>query len=229
MRSAQNLAELTPTRIAVMVSGHGRGSNMQAIIDGCRTQVISGDVVLVIGTRKEAPAIARAASAGIPVAVVRPPRDGADDVYAAKLLALLDEHRVDLICLAGYMRLLPSRVVSRYRWRIMNVHPGLLPAFGGRGMYGMSVHEAVLASGATESGCTVHFVDEEYDHGSIILQTRVPVLAGDTAETLAARILPHEHRTYVEAVRLFAEGRLRIRDGVVEVVERSVGNKDGGA
>ncbi|HEU4751482.1 MAG TPA: phosphoribosylglycinamide formyltransferase, partial [Armatimonadota bacterium] len=117
---------------------------------------------------------------------------------------------VDLICLAGYMRLLGPAVLARYAGRIMNIHPGLLPAFGGQGFYGRRVHEAVLESGTKLSGATVHFVDEEYDHGPIILQRAVPVLDDDTVETLAARVLEEEHRAYPEAVRLFAEGRLRI-------------------
>jgi len=128
---------------------------------------------------------------------------------------------VDLVCLAGYMRLLPKEVVEAYRWRIMNIHPALLPRFGGKGMYGERVHEAVLSTGQIESGCTVHFVDDEYDHGPVILQTRVPVLPGDTPDTLAARVLPEEHKTYVKAVALFSEGRLRIKNGTVRITDRA--------
>lgn len=222
MSSVSNEMVSRPIRIAVMVSGQGRGSNMQAIIDACQSGQIRGKVVVVIGTRRGAPAMERAAMAGVATEVARPPREGSDDGYAQRLLGILQRHEVDLICLAGYMRLLPSEVVERYRWRVMNIHPGLLPHFGGRGMYGHTVHEAVLRSGVSESGCTVHFVDEQYDHGPIIIQTRVPVLPGDTPETLAARVLPEEHRTYVRAVGLFAEGRLRVQDGVVTVVDRAV-------
>lgn len=189
---------------------------MQALIDGCRDGRIRGQVVLVIGTRKGAPALERAATAGVPTQVVRPT---CDESYAFKLLDLLRRYRVDLVCLAGYMRLLPKPVVEAYRWRILNIHPALLPKFGGRGMYGERVHEAVLAAGETESGCTVHFVDDQYDHGPIILQTRVPVMPGDTPQTLAARILPEEHRTYVRAVAIFASGRLRVENGQVVLDE----------
>ncbi len=206
-------------RIAVMVSGHGRGSNLQALIDACRDGVVPGSVELVIGTRKGAPALDRGVAAGIHTMVLKPGRPELAEEYASALLDSLALHAIDLICLAGYMRLLPSRVVRAYRWRIMNVHPALLPAFGGRGMFGEAVHRAVIESGATESGCTVHFVDEEYDHGPVILQRRVPVLPADTPETLAARVLPVEHRTYADAVRLFAEGRLVVRDGSVQVLD----------
>lgn len=208
-----------PIRISILVSGHGRGSNMQALMDGCSDGRIAGEVALVIGTRDGAPAIERARRAGIATLVLRPDRAAGSDVYARRLLEALKRVETDLICLAGYMRLLPGEVVEAYRWRIMNVHPALLPAYGGKGMYGEAVHRAVLASGDAESGCTVHFADDRYDHGPIILQTRVPVVAGDTPETLAARVLPHEHETYVRAVALFAAGRLTVRGERVEIAE----------
>ena len=202
-----------------MVSGHGRGSNLQALIDACVSGEVPGNIELVIGTRKGAPALDRAAAAGVTSIVLKPARSGSDQAYAAALLEALAAHRIDLICLAGYMRLLPSQVVTAYRWRIMNVHPALLPRFAGKGMFGSAVHHAVIESGASESGCTVHFVDEEYDHGPIILQERVPVLRDDTPESLAARVLPVEHRTYTRAVRLFAQGRLKVQDGRVQVLD----------
>lgn len=190
---------------------------MQALIDGCREGRINGRVVVVIGTRAAAPAIERARAAGVPTAIVRPGRDDAE--YAERLLQVLRAHDVDLICLAGYMRLLPQRVVEEYAWRVVNIHPALLPKFGGKGMYGSHVHEAVLAAGERVSGCTVHFVDALYDHGPVILQTEVPVLPDDTPETLAARILPEEHKTYVKAVALLASGRVVVEDGKVRIVE----------
>jgi formyltetrahydrofolate-dependent phosphoribosylglycinamide formyltransferase len=205
-------------RIAVMVSGHGRGSNLQALMDACENGRIHGTIEVVIGTKDGAPALERAARAGVPWVVIRPGRAENADRYARALRDVLTERRIDLVCLAGYMRLLPPALVAEYRGRIMNIHPALLPAYGGRGMYGEAVHRAVIESGAQVSGCTVHFVDEQYDHGPIILQTQVPVHKGDTPETLAARILPEEHRTYVEAVRLFAEGRLRLNGNVVEIL-----------
>ena len=204
-------------RIAVLVSGHGRGSNMAAIIDACQGGEIDGQVVLVIGTRSEAPALQRAAEKGVPVRVISP-RNLSEEEYAQRLLHALDEARVDLVCLAGYMRLLPVPVVRAYAGKVMNIHPALLPLFGGKGMYGEHVHQAVLASGMKVSGCTVHFVDEQYDTGPIIVQRCVPVEEDDTWATLAARVLAQEHQAYVQAVKLFAEGRLRIEGRRVRIL-----------
>lgn len=203
------MAEL---RIAVFVSGQGRGSNLQAILDACGDGRIPGRVAVVVGTREGAPALQRAVAAGVDTVVLSPRRyEGRETEYGEAVLAALRERNVNLICLAGYMRLLPTNVVSEFRHRILNIHPALLPFFGGRGMYGHHVHEAVIASGMQVSGCTVHLVDEEYDHGPILLQTVVPVLPDDTAETLAARVLPAEHNTYVEAIRLMAESDIEVR------------------
>jgi folate-dependent phosphoribosylglycinamide formyltransferase PurN len=128
------------------------------------------------------------------------------------------EVQPDLICLAGYVRLLPANVVRAYRHRILNIHPALLPLFGGKGMYGLRVHEAVLQSGMKVTGCTVHFVDEQYDTGPIVLQSVMEVRDDDTPETLAARLLPVEHATYVRAIRLFVEGRLKIEGNRVREI-----------
>ena len=181
---------MTPVRVAVLASGGG--TNLQALLDA-----LNGDppsplarVVRVITNRPEAGALERARGRGVPTTVLKDPDD------AAELLAALGEGRqvVDLVVLAGYLRLVPPEVVARFRWRMINIHPALLPAHGGPGMYGRRVHEAVLASGAAESGVTVHYVDEQYDRGAIIAQARVPVQPGDTAQTLAARVLEAEHR-----------------------------------
>ncbi len=204
-------------RIAVLVSGHGRGSNMAALIDACQRGEIAGAVVLVIGTRREAPALQRAAEKGVPTCVVSP-RGLDEEEYARRLLRRLEEAQVDLVCLAGYMRLLPAPVVHAYAGRVMNIHPALLPLFGGKGMYGEHVHRAVLESGMKVSGCTVHFVDEHYDTGPIIVQRCVPVEEDDTWESLAARVLAQEHQAYVQAVKLFAEGRLRIEGRRVRIL-----------
>lgn len=201
-----------------MVSGQGRGTNLQAILDACASGEIPGRVVVVIGTRRDAPAMERAQAAGVPTVVTSPRKYEGDEAgYGEVLLRALRRHDVGLICLAGYMRMLPAVVVDAYRGRIMNTHPALLPLFGGQGMYGERVHRAVLESGMKVSGCTVHFVDEQYDHGPIILQTAVPVQEDDTPQTLAARVLPAEHRTYVQAIRLFAEGRLAIEGNRVRI------------
>lgn len=172
-------------RVAVAVSG--RGSNLEALLRAL-TGRAPARVVLVLSNRPEAGALALARRHAVPAEVLPDPADGAD------WLARLEHHRVDLLVLAGYLKLVPPAVIARYRHRIVNVHPALLPAFGGRGMYGRHVHEAVLASGARESGATVHLVDEEYDRGAVLARGRVPVLPADTPESLASRVLEVEHR-----------------------------------
>lgn len=197
-------------QIGILLSGKGRGSNMQALIDGTRDGRIVGDVALVISTSSGAPALARAAACGVPALLVPAedyPEPGAlDRELAARFLAA----GVELICLAGYMRLLGPEFLRRFPNRVLNVHPALLPAFGGRGYYGRRVHEAVLESGARYSGVTVHLVDDEYDHGPIVTQEVTPVLRDDSVETLAARVLEAEHRLYPETVGLFAAGRVHV-------------------
>ncbi|NNF03432.1 MAG: phosphoribosylglycinamide formyltransferase [Rhodothermales bacterium] len=193
---------MSETRIAVFASGGG--SNFQAIANACSDGTIPARVALCVATRPDAGVVERAERADIPVHILT------DDDSARSQLSVLDEHGIGLVALAGYMRKVPAAVVSAYRHRIMNIHPALLPAFGGKGLYGMRVHRAVVEHGVRWSGATVHFVDEDYDTGPIILQDVVPVLPGDTPESLAARVLEVEHRIYPRAVRLFAEGRLRV-------------------
>lgn len=203
--------------IAVMISGHGRGSNLQAIIDACRDGRIDGKVAVVVGVKDDAPAMQRARDNDIPAVELRPKAYDSDEEYGKAILDLLSENKVDLICLAGYMRILPLDVVRAYRSRIMNTHAALIPSFCGKGMYGEHVHNAVIEYGAKVSGCTIHFVDEQYDTGPIIIQKCVPVEEGDTPETLAARILPLEHQSYVEAIQLFAQGRLTVEGRIAHV------------
>ncbi|MDH5282486.1 MAG: phosphoribosylglycinamide formyltransferase [Gemmatimonadota bacterium] len=174
-----------PTRLAVCVSG--RGSNLVALLDAL-TGSPEAQVVLVLSNRADAPALLRARERGIDAEHLRNPADGGE------WLGYLRGAEVDLVVLAGYLRLVPPVVVAAYRGRIINIHPALLPAFGGPGMYGHRVHEAVLKSGATESGATVHLVDEVYDRGQILAQARVPVRPDDTPDSLAARVLEAEHR-----------------------------------
>jgi len=204
-------------RIAILLSGrHGRGSNMQAIAQACVEGRIDGRVALVIGNQTDSPALARAREMGLSALVISSRQS--EETYAGALLAALHEAQTDLICLAGYMRKVPESVVSAYAGRIMNIHAALLPAFGGKGMYGLHAHQAVLDYGAKVSGCTVHFVDESYDTGPIILQTPVPVDEDDTAETLAARVLAAEHQSYPKAVALFAQGRLTVEGRRVRIM-----------
>ncbi|MCE5315228.1 MAG: phosphoribosylglycinamide formyltransferase [Armatimonadota bacterium] len=206
------------TRIAVMVSGAGRGSNMQAIIDGCKSGKIDGEVALVIGVKDDAPAMERARSQGIQTIAIPPKSFDSMQDYDDAVFSTLQNSNIDLICLAGYMRVLGQNVIDAYRNRIMNVHPALIPSFCGKGMYGHHVHEAVIARGVKFTGVTVHLVDEEYDTGPIILQAVVPVEEDDTPDTVAARVLEHEHETYTDAVALFAQGRLRVEDRKVKIL-----------
>ncbi len=185
-------------RIAVAVSG--RGSNLQSLLDALGAPDAPGTVVLVVSNRADAGALEKARAAGVATAVTAP--DGQD---AGGLLAVLREHGVELVVLAGYLKRVPDPVVAAFRGRMLNVHPALLPGFGGPGMYGRRVHEAVLASGARITGVTVHLVDEQYDHGPIIAQWPVPVRPGDTADALAARVLAVEHRLLPAAVRAACE------------------------
>jgi phosphoribosylglycinamide formyltransferase 1 len=172
-----------PLPVAVLVSG--AGSNLQALMDALRGSSLAR-VARVVSSRGDAAALERARRMGVPTAVL------ADCGDAGEIVAAVGDAR--LVVLAGYVKRVPPAAVARLRWRLINIHPALLPAFGGPGMYGRRVHEAVLASGATSSGATVHYVDEEFDRGPIIAQWPVPVRADDTAESLAARVLAVEHR-----------------------------------
>lgn len=204
-------------RIAVFVGTKGRGSNLMAIHTATLNGQVAGEVCLVVGTKADAPALLRAQEAGLPVAVVP-----YNEHYESRVLEALEATKVETIALAGFLRKLPEAVVERYRHRIVNVHPALLPAFGGKGMYGHHVHEAVVAYGCKVSGCTVHFVDAEYDTGPILLQRTVPVLDNDTPDTLAARILPEEHAAYVEALACIAEGRVSVDGRRVTIADVSM-------
>ena len=187
-----------PSRLAVLASG--RGSNLQAIIDHfdnlARERIAK--VVLVASNRADSPALIRAATASIDIAHFDTTDDG------SMLLELLRKSRIDLVVLAGYLKRIPPKVIREYAERIINIHPALLPAFGGEGMYGARVHEAVIASGTKETGVTVHLLDDEYDRGPIVAQWRVPVEPSDTADSLAARVLNVEHVVYPRVVEMVA-------------------------
>lgn len=195
-------------RLAVLVSGGG--TNLQAIIDRIELGELDAEIAVVISSRRTAFALERARQHGLPAVCLRPKDFAAETEYAEALLACLNGNRVDLIILAGYMSVLDGRIIAAYRNRIMNIHPALIPAFCGAGMYGERVHSTALAYGVKVSGCTVMFVDEGVDTGPIILQTAVPVLDSDTVETLGARVLEQEHSLYSRAIQLYAEGRLRL-------------------
>jgi len=190
-------------KIAVLLSG--RGSNFEALAESVAAGRIPGaEIAVVISNREGAPGIARAMERGIPAKVI--PSKGLErEAYDRQVAAVLAEYKVDLVCLAGYMRLLSPFFVAAYRGRILNIHPSLLPAFPG-----LETQRQALEYGVRFSGCTVHFVDENLDAGPVILQAAVAVLDDDTPDTLAARILKEEHRIYTEAVRLVLEGRYRM-------------------
>ena len=193
----------------------GGGSNAQAILDAIQAGRLPAAARLLVADRPGIGALDRAARAGVP-SVVLPPADYAStDAFADALLGALREHEVDFVALAGYLRHIPPAVVSAFRHRMLNVHPSLLPAFGGAGYYGLRVHRAALEAGVRWTGCTVHLVDEHYDTGPIVLQQPVPVEPGDTPETLQRRVLAAEHRLFPEALRLFATGRATVADGRV--------------
>lgn len=193
-------------RIAVLVSG--RGSNLQAILDACHDGRIPGTVSIVVSDMKDAYALDRAASAGVPARVIP-----FDAEFNERLLATLGEFKVDLVCNAGFMRILPPEVIRPYLGRWMNIHPSLLPAFKG-----LHAQKRAWEYGARYAGCTVHFVDEGVDTGPIILQQAITVNDNDTAESLEERILLEEHRLYARAIRLFAESRLRIEGRRVRIL-----------
>lgn len=190
-------------RIAVLASG--RGSNLQALIDhfALLGEATPARIALVASNRSDAQALERARAGDITATVF----DSTDDGTA--LLGLLRHHRIELIALAGYMKRIPPAVIHEYRGSIVNVHPGLLPDFGGEGMYGARVHKAVIARGAGTTGVTVHLVDEELDHGPTVTQWKIRVLADETAESLAARVLEVEHVVYPRAVEMIAALRKR--------------------
>lgn len=175
------------------VCGSGRGSNLVALLKALKGSDLA-QVVLVLSNRADAPALERAREWGVAAESLNSYKDGSE------WLRRLQEHRVDLVVLAGYLKLVPADVIKAYRGRMLNIHPALLPAFGGPGMYGHHVHEAVLKSGVSHSGATVHLVDEEYDRGAVLAQGQVPVLSGDTPDSLASRVLEVEHRLLPEVV-----------------------------
>ena len=190
-----------------ILASHG-GSNLQAIIDSCRTGSVNAEVRVVISNNSRSLALSRARRVGIPTHHLSSTTHPDPDELDSAITDTLQRYGVEVVALAGYMRMLGRRTLCAYRNRILNVHPALLPSFGGRGMYGERVHSAVLAAGESVSGVTVHLVDQEYDHGPIVAQTRVAVLPGDTPDTLAARILEQEHILYPKTIHQIAIGQV---------------------
>jgi formyltetrahydrofolate-dependent phosphoribosylglycinamide formyltransferase len=206
-------------RIAVLVSAGG--TTLQNLIDR------GLPVVLVISNNADAFGLERAKSANIATAVVDRRTSGSRAEFSGRIFDACRAAKADLVCLAGFLQLI--EVPDDYLGRVMNIHPSLIPAFCGHGYYGHHVHEAVLAYGAKVTGCTVHFADNQYDHGPIILQRAVPVLDDDTADTLAARVFAAECEAYPEAIRLFGEGKLRLEGRKVRNQESGIRDQESGA
>lgn len=191
-----------PLRVAVLASGSG--TDLQSILDRCADGSLNARVVVVISNNRNALALERAQKAGVEAVHWSETKTGSGLAFADGLLGILERAKTDLVVLAGYMKLVPPKVVDAYHGRMFNIHPALLPKFGGKGFYGMRVHEAVLASGDAESGATVHFVDTEYDQGPVFLQRTVPVMPDDTPESLRERVLALEHELLPDAIAKFA-------------------------
>jgi phosphoribosylglycinamide formyltransferase-1 len=202
-----SISRTTPLRVAVLASG--RGSNLQAIIDAIEAGQVQAQIVAVISNKKDAAALERARKHGLKDLFVDPKpfagRPDSREAYDRSLLEILQQHEVELVLLAGYMKIVTAVLVNAYANRMMNIHPSLLPSFPG-----LDVQKKAIDWGCKLAGCTVHFVTEGVDEGPIIIQAAVPILDDDTPETLAASILVQEHKIYPRAVQLFAEGRLRV-------------------
>jgi phosphoribosylglycinamide formyltransferase-1 len=191
------------------LASHG-GSNMQAIIDACKSGKLEAIPAAVISNNGDSAALVRARTEGIPYYHMSGKTHPGPGELDETILSTFLSHSIDIIVLAGYMKKLGPKTLSHFQGRILNIHPALLPKFGGEGMYGMNVHKAVIAAGEKESGVTIHLVDEHYDTGAIIAQARVPVMPDDTPETLAARVLEQEHLLYPATLQRIVIGELRL-------------------
>lgn len=200
-------------KIGILASG--RGTNMQAIIDSINRGELEAEVGVVISDRNEAGALKRAKKHKVKNYFLDPGRFKSRKEFEKELVGILEENQIGLVVLAGFMRILSPFFISHYRNRVINIHPSLLPSFPG-----LEAQKQALEYGVKISGCTVHFADEGMDTGPIILQESVPVMEDDTVETLSKRILEKEHRIYPRAIKLYSEGRLKIIDGVVKIIER---------
>jgi phosphoribosylglycinamide formyltransferase-1 len=199
-------------KLQLGVFASGRGSNFEAILEAIREGNLNANPKLLLTNNPEAGALSIAQKFKVSTAVISKSEFESRDEFIRTMISTLEEHGVEFIVLAGYMKKIPPEVINAYRNHIVNIHPALLPSFGGKGMYGHHVHEAVIARGCKVTGVTVHIVDEVYDRGPIVMQRCVPVEDGDTPESLAARVLKVEHILYAEALQLFAEGRVEVKD-----------------
>ncbi len=189
--------------LSIAVFASGSGTNLQALMNASKGGILRGEVAAVVSNNSRAYALERARKENIPAYHISGKTYSERAKFVSRLFEVFDENNINLVVLAGYMKLVPIEVVRKYRSRIINIHPALLPGYGGKGMYGTNVHKAVIESGDQLSGATVHIVDEIYDHGAILIQRTVPVLADDTPELLAARVLKVEHQILPQAAAMF--------------------------
>jgi phosphoribosylglycinamide formyltransferase-1 len=202
----------------VAVLGSGRGSNFQAILKAIQGGVLTNVRICVTVSNNSGAGILEIARANsIPAFHISRKQCASDDQLNDRLLSTLSQFGTELVVLAGYMKRLDRRIIERYSNRILNIHPALLPRYGGEGLYGMHVHEAVIQAGEKESGATVHLVDEDYDHGPIVLQQTVPVASGETVKSLAAKVIEIEHQLLPDAIQMFAEGRITVNEKTHQV------------
>ncbi len=202
-------------RIAVLASG--RGSNFEAILKNIQHGSLEASIEVVISNKQHAGALDVARSNDIGAVFVSQKRFPDQNDFDGEILRVMEEYGVNFVVLAGYLKMIGSKILRKFKHRILNVHPALLPSFGGKGMYGHHVHEAVLNYGCKVSGVTVHLVDEEYDTGPPVLQQCVPVHDDDTPDSLAQRVLKVEHQIYSQAIKLFAEGKIKIEGRRVKI------------
>ena len=199
-------------KLKLLVLASGGGTNLQSIIDSTQQGKLNAEIKVVVSNNSKAFALERARKHNIKAIHLSHKMFATPEEFDEKLLSVLKQNEVDMIVLAGYMKMLSPKIIRTYKNRILNIHPALLPSFGGKGMYGIHVHEAVINSGVKVTGVTVHLVDEVYDHGEIVLQEPVLVLNDDTPETLQQRVLKIEHKLYSQAIQLFAEDKIEVED-----------------
>ncbi len=199
-------------KLNLIVLASGGGTNLQAIIDSIEAGKVDAQIKAVISNNSKSGALERARNHNITDIHLSHKQFATPEEFNQKLLSILKEKETDLVVLAGYMKIISPTVIREYKNRMINIHPALLPSFGGKGMYGIHVHEAVIESGVKVTGVTVHVVDEVYDHGAILFQKCVPVSSDDTPESMQQKVLPHEHEAYSRVIQLFAEGKIEIKD-----------------
>lgn len=206
------------SRVSIAVLASGRGTNFEALVHTARRADTNGEVHLLVTNIADAPVLQRAEVEHVPAAIIPHRQFKTRAEFEKAVIAELNRHNINLVCLAGFMRILSPVFVAAFENRIINIHPSLLPAFAG--LQGMGVHEAVIASGVKVSGCTVHFVTTDVDAGPIVVQRAIAVREADTPESLALRVLVEEHQAYAEAVKLFCNGRLRVEGKRVHIAEK---------